>query len=86
MLIKTLSSNGKQPGEVKDEGFGNSDFNQGSKESKFAFEILHLYKIHTPLTALELKEKYKLSPPQRYSYLPGALADTIVWDEQEILF
>ncbi|KAF8805183.1 hypothetical protein BYT27DRAFT_7105139 [Phlegmacium glaucopus] len=79
--------NGKQLGEVKDEeGLGNSDFNQGLKESKFAYEILHLYKVHTPLTAPELKEKYKISPPQRFAYLPGALADAIVWDEQEMLF
>jgi len=80
-------SNSKQPGEVKDEeGLGNSDFNQGLKESKFAYEILHLYKLHTPLTAPELKEKYKISPPQRFAYLPGALADAVVWDEQEMLF
>ena len=87
MLIRESFSNGKKSGEVGDEGgFGNSDFNQGLKEAKFAFEILHLYKIRTPLPAPELKEKYNLFPPQRYSYLPGALADAVVWDEQEILF
>ena len=86
-MLRELFSNGKKPGEVEDEGgLGNSDFNQGLKESKFAFEILHLYKIRTPLGAPELKEKYKISPPQRYSYLPGALTDAVVWDEQEMLF
>ena len=87
MLIKESFSNGKKPGEVEDEkGLGNSDFNQGLKASKFGFEILHLYKIHAPLTGPELKQKYKLSAPQRYTYLPGALADAVVWDEQEMLF
>ena len=87
MLMRKLFSNGKKPGEVEDEdGLGNSEFNQGLKESKFGFEILHLYKIRTPLPASELKEKYKLLPPQRFSYLPGALADAVVWDEQEMLF
>ena len=82
-----MFSNGKKPGEIEDEkGLGNSDFNQGLKESKFGFEILHLYKIHTPLIASELREKYKLSPPQRYSYLPGALTDAVVLSEQEMLF
>jgi len=86
-LIRALFSNGKKPGEIEDEeGLGNSDFNQGRKESKFAFEILHLYKIRTPLPAPELKEKYKISPPQRYTYLSGALADVVVWNEQEMLF
>ena len=82
-----LFSNGKKPSEVEDEeGLGNLDFKQGLKESKFAYEILHLYKIRTVLTGPELKEKYKLSPPQRYQYLPGILADAVVWDEQEMLF
>ena len=58
MLIRESFSNGKKPGEVGDEGgLGNSDFNQGLKEAKFAFEILHLYKIRTPLPAPELKRK-----------------------------
>ena len=87
MLIRELFSNGKKPGEVEDEGgLGNSDFNQGRKESKFAFEILHLYRIRTPLPAPVLKEMYNVLPPQRYSYLPGALAEAVKWDEQEILF
>jgi len=80
-------SNGKKRGEVEDEeGLGNSDFNQGLKESTFAYEILHLYKIRTPLTAPELKEKFNLSPPQRYQYLPGLVADAIAWEDQEKLF
>ena len=78
LISELLFSNGKKPGEVEDEGgLGNADFNQGLKESKFAFEILHLYKIRTPLLAPELKENYNLSPPQRFAYLPGALADLI---------
>lgn len=87
MLIGALFSNGKRQGEVEDEeGLGNSDFNQGLKESKFAYEILHLYKIRTPLAAPELKEKYNISPPQRFQYLPGVVADAIAWEEQEKLF
>ncbi|KAF8530018.1 hypothetical protein BU17DRAFT_35973 [Hysterangium stoloniferum] len=80
-------SRGKVRGEVKDEeGLGNTDFNQGLEESKFAYEILHLYKVKEPPSSVDLKNNYSLSPPQRYTYLPQTLFNHFLWQEQEKLF
>jgi len=80
-------SKGKARGEVTDEeGLGNTDFNQGLKESKFAYEILHLYEVKEPRSSVDLKSNYGLSPPQRYTYLPQTLFSDVLLEEQEKLF
>ncbi|KIJ38988.1 hypothetical protein M422DRAFT_32862 [Sphaerobolus stellatus SS14] len=80
-------SKGKPIGEIEDEeGLGNADFNKGLKESKFAYEIHHLYRINSPLKHTELKSDYGVSPPQRYIYMRGKLFTDVVWEEQEKLF
>src|SRR5262245_31458970 len=49
-------SNGKKPGEIsaEDISFGNDDFNSGEKESKYGYEILHLYELRSALSLQDL--------------------------------
>lgn len=87
-----LCSRGKSPGEIAlEDGLGNADFNNGIQREgvylgKFAYEILHLYRISAPLPILDLKKDYAISPPQRYSYVPEALYRAVVLEDQEQIF
>ncbi|KAH8601970.1 hypothetical protein B0O99DRAFT_589129 [Bisporella sp. PMI_857] len=70
-------SNGKRPGEIVDGGFiRNSDFNQGKMDGgKFAYEILKLEALDTPITLLQLKTKrWLLGAPQKYCYVKEEMA------------
>ncbi|KAJ6590635.1 hypothetical protein DFH09DRAFT_1423511 [Mycena vulgaris] len=80
-------SNGKKAGEIKEEnGIGNADFNKGLKAAPFAYEILHLYRLQVPLPIAKLREDHGISPPQRYTYVPEALFNQVVLEDQELLF
>ena len=80
-------SKGKARGEVKTEkGIGNAEFNNGLKLSKYAYEILHLYKLRIPLSSAAMKKDYALAVPQRYSYVPEKLFKDVAVEEQENLF
>ncbi|KAJ7110356.1 hypothetical protein C8R43DRAFT_1042366 [Mycena crocata] len=83
-----IVSQGKVPGEIEDEaGLGNTDFNESYKtEASHAYEIIHLHKLRVPLHISVLKERYGISPPQRYAYTPKPLLDDIKLEEQELLF
>jgi len=70
-------SNGKHPGEVSDENFiRNADFNLGKIENgRFAYEILKLEELESPVTLAELKSKNWLGgAPQKYCYLKKSMA------------
>ncbi|RGB24134.1 hypothetical protein C1646_601463, partial [Rhizophagus diaphanus] len=57
------------PNKISEEGLGNKDFNQGLKVSKFAYKINHLYKLVNPIDSKQLKSKYNISPPQKYTFV-----------------
>ena len=57
------------PNKIPSEGYGNDDFNKGLKKSKFAFPILHLYKIKKPLTLKHLRANYAFTAPQGFAYM-----------------
>lgn len=70
-------SNGKRPGEVVDGGFiRNADFNQGKiADGNFAYEILKLEALDTPITLPQLKAKgWLLGAPQKYCYVKDVMA------------
>lgn len=54
---------------ILEKGFGNEDFNNGLKKSKYAYHINHLYRLRNPLKLKELKEKFDFTAPQSYFYL-----------------
>jgi hypothetical protein len=62
----------KKPGEIsmEDEGIGNEEFNNGLKESKFGYEVLHLWELSSPRLGLSLEELkqqgFVKGPPQKY--------------------
>lgn len=56
------------PNKILKAGYGNEDFNNGLKQSKYAYEIKKLYKLERPIKLIELKEKYGFAPPQSYAY------------------
>jgi predicted transcriptional regulator len=60
------------PSKISPKGFGNEEFNSGKKIAKYAFPILHLAKLVHPITIEQLKKKYNISPPQRFTYINGA--------------
>lgn len=56
------------PNKVIERGYGNADFNNGMKESKFAYHILHIDKLINPIPLNELKKTYNFLPPQSFIY------------------
>jgi len=57
------------PDKVPSEGYGNDDFNNSLKKSKFAFPILHLYKLKKPITLKQLIDTYNFTAPQGFTYM-----------------
>ena len=49
--------------------FGNIEFNNGLKESIYAYHIKEIHILSIPLSLKELKENYDFYPPQKYIYL-----------------
>lgn len=58
----------KYPNKIIKEGYGNDDFNNGLKSSKYAYGIKCLYELEGYISLKELKEKYGFNPPQSYAY------------------
>lgn len=58
----------KYPTQILETGIGNDDFNKGSKDSKYAYQIKHVYILKEPIKLHELKEKYDFCAPQSYAY------------------
>ena len=66
---------------------GNIEFNNGLKESIYAYYIKKIHMLKTPLYFKELKEDYNFYTPQKYTYLKNnkKLLDRIIKDNN-ILF
>ena len=56
------------PNKINEIGYGNADFNNGLKKSKYAYEIKHVDLLENPINLKELKEIYNFMPPQSYAY------------------
>lgn len=56
------------PNKIKKEGYGNEDFNNGLKSSKYAYEIKKVFVLKTPITLDKLRKEYSFVPPQSYAY------------------
>lgn len=57
------------PDKLGGDGYGNHRFNSGEMKAKYAYEIEELYSIEKPLDMIILKEAYRFTPPQSYTYL-----------------
>lgn len=56
------------PDKINESGYGNSDFNAGLKQSKYAYEIKHVDLLENPICLKDLRDIYGFAPPQSYAY------------------
>ena len=56
------------PNKISKDGYGNSEFNNGLKKSKYAYEIKHVDILEKPISLSELRNVYGFVPPQAYAY------------------
>lgn len=56
------------PNKITQEGYGNSDFNNGLKKVKYAYEIKHVDFLEEPIDLQTLRNTYNFTPPQSYAY------------------
>jgi len=68
VYIAEVGSAVEYPKRVEGAGVGNAEFNAGLKASRYAFPILHLYKLGRPLPLKELRERFGFTPPQAFAY------------------
>ena len=66
--------------------YGNIEFNNGLKESIYAYHIKKIHILKTPLYFKELKEDYNSYPPQKYTYLKNnkKLLDRIITENNNL--
>ena len=53
--ILTIDKIVEYPNKISEKGYGNDDFNNGLKKSKFAYHILKVEKLDNPISLKELK-------------------------------
>ncbi|KAI0359195.1 hypothetical protein OH77DRAFT_1419678, partial [Trametes cingulata] len=74
----------KVPGEVNDStGIGNDDFDAGLKQSKYGCPVTGLYRLKTPLTTPELKERFEIAVPQGWRYATKRLVEEVMLEDME---
>ncbi len=56
------------PTKILEPGYGNEDFNNGLKKSKYAYKIKQVYMLEKPIKLEVLKQKHGFSAPQSYAY------------------
>lgn len=68
-------SPGKIPGEVpEDGGIGNTEFNAGTKKSKYGYEIIKLWMLKHPISLEKaILEGFLKGAPQKYCWVPVSL-------------
>ena len=84
-----IISKGKEPGEIDaaDDGLGNVGFNEELKESKFAYEILQLYELKTPLSLRDLiNREFVKGAPQKYQWVSEEMLSSILLEDQNRIF
>jgi len=80
-------SKAKAVGQIEHEdGIGNAEFNSGLLDYKYAYEIMSLFQLKRPMHIAELKEKFGLSPPQRYAFLKDDFLELFPMKDQVLLF
>ena len=66
--ILTIDKIIEYPNKINEKGYGNADFNNGLKKSKFAYHILKVEKLDNPISLKDLKTRFEFSAPQSYAY------------------
>ena len=66
--ILTIDKIIEYPNKIDEKGYGNDDFNNGLKKSKFAYHILRVEKLDNPISLNCLKKNFGYTAPQSYAY------------------
>lgn len=66
--ILTIDKIIEYPNKIIEVGYGNDDFNNGLKKSKYAYHISKVEKPDKSINLKELKNDYSFVPPQSYAY------------------
>ena len=66
--VLTIDKIIEYPNKISEKGYGNDDFNNGLKKSKFAYHILKVEKLDNPISLKNLKNKFGFTAPQSYAY------------------
>lgn len=66
--ILTIDKIIEYPNKINEKGYGNADFNNGIKKSKFAYHILKVEKLDNPISLKDLKTRFGFAAPQSYAY------------------
>ena len=66
--ILTIDKIVEYPNKISEKGYGNEDFNNGLKKSKYAYHILKVEKLESPISLKELKSQFGFVAPQSYAY------------------
>ena len=66
--ILTIDKIIEYPDKINEKGYGNADFNNGLKKSKFAYHILKVEKLDNPISLKDLKTRFGFAAPQSYAY------------------
>ena len=89
MYIFEIGSPIEYPNQIPNDNTYSELFNQGKKVKwKFAYLIKHLYKLNEPISISELKEKYRIHPPQKLTYVSKypQLVKNVIVESQEKIF
>ena len=89
MYILEVDSPIEYPNQIPNDNTYNKWFNQGKNVRwKFAYRIKHLYKLNEPIGMRELKIKYGIHPPQKFTYVSKhpQLVKTLSISEQIKIF
>ena len=74
----------KTPGQVKDaRGEGNNKFDEGKKEGKFGYPILHVLRLPHAITKEELREDFGVDMVKGRQFVTKALAKA--WPTKNLL-
>lgn len=66
--ILTIDKIIEYPDKISEQGYGNDDFNNGLKKSKYAYHISKVEKLNKIISLNDLKNDYSFAPPQSYAY------------------
>ncbi len=66
--ILTIDKIVEYPNKILEIGYGNDDFNNGLKKSKFAYHISKVEELENPIPLSILKDSFGFAAPQSYAY------------------
>lgn len=66
--ILTIDKIVEYPNKIDENGYGNEEFNNGLKKSKYAYHILKVEELDNPITLDELRSAFGFTAPQGYAY------------------